>query len=194
MFPKAGFARCVQAGYGCRHQAVVNAIRSTTKFYGIHSFIPKHTELPLPDKEKGGPDIIVLADMTYAVDVTITATATPKTTGEITRAMLSERFKWKMKKYEAFAAMTGYVTIPFVMSIHALVCKETRDMVERWKVRATEPAFINALYANCQMAMIKAQYEMVRYTTSKHITQLEHRRWEQRQLTQPRRERDFESP
>jgi hypothetical protein len=159
-------AVCTQQGFYLRHQAVLNAIRSTLRFHGIHSFIPRPSELPLPDAQKGGPDLMVFAEGMDAVDVSITATTTP-TPGQNIRATMTDRYTTKMRKYQQFASMTSYRIVPFVMSIYGLVCGETREMLVTWKANANDPCFLFDLFNNVQMNLIRAQHEMIKYAKNK---------------------------
>lgn len=159
-------AVCTQQGFFLRHQAVLNAIRATLRFHGIHSYIPKHTELPLPDATKGGPDLMVFAESMDAVDVSITAPPNPAP-GQNIRAVMSDRFTQKLKKYEGFRSFTDYRIVPFIVSVYGLVCNETRSMLDSWKRSANDQYFIFDLYNNVQMNLIRAQYEMIRYVQNK---------------------------
>jgi hypothetical protein len=164
-------AVCTQQGFYSRHQAVVNAIRATLRFHGIHSYIPLQTELPLPDASKGGPDLMVLAKTTDAV----TKNPAP---GENIRDVLQERFMQKVRKYEKFAEKTDYRVVPFVLSIYGLVCKSTRDLLGSWKAVAQDFSFIYDLYNNVQMSLIRAQHEMVKFVENKSKLMEAKKRWE----------------
>ena len=109
---------------------------------------------------------MVFAEGMDAVDVSITATATP-TPGQNIRATMTDRFTTKLQKYQQFATMTSYRIVPFVMSIYGLVCGETRDMLATWKSNANDPSFMFDLFNNVQMNLIRAQHEMIKYAKNK---------------------------
>lgn len=159
-------AVCTKQGFYLRHQSVLNAIRATLRFHGIHSYIPRPSELPLPDAQKGGPDLMVFAEGMDAVDVSIAATTTPAP-GQNIRATMTDRFTTKIRKYQEFAKLTSYRVVPFVMSVYGLVCGETRELLFGWRKHASDPSFLFDLYNNVQMNLIRAQHEMIHYAQNR---------------------------
>lgn len=170
-------AFCTKKGFLHRHEAVNNAIRATLRFHGIHSYIPRQTDLPLPDATKGGPDLIVFAESTDAVDVSITTTQSPKP-GQSIRANMTEKFNLKLRKYQKFESLTSYRIVPFIVSIYGLVAFETRVLLESWRKSATETTFLFDLYNNVQMSLIKAQHEMIRFVENRSKTTNAQRQWQ----------------
>lgn len=169
---------CIGVGFLARHEAVKNAVKNTLKFHGIHSYVPRITDLPLPDREKGGPDLIVQTDLDEAIDVTVVATLSAEP-GYSIRNVLQEAFTEKMSAYSAFHALTQYRIVPFVMSHFGLVAKPTRDLIQTWRRFAPEPNFIQDLYNNCQFGVIKAQYRTFQFICNKNRLMTEHKKWEQ---------------
>ena len=145
-----------------RHESVVNAIRMTNKFYGIATHIPSVTEFPLPDNERGGPDIMVFGESTDACDVTC-CSVKPTGQGEKFSSHLKARFDEKMRKYSAFQTLTQYRIVPFVISHLGVVAKETRECISQWKHAASDPQYIFDLYNHAQIALISTQYRMFNY-------------------------------
>lgn len=169
---------CVGGGFLGRHEAVVQAIRATLKFHGINSYIPRAKDLPLPDKEKGGPDLMVSIARDEAVDVTVVSTlhADP---GESIRARLQEAYAEKLRGYQEFEALTRYRIVPFVMSHFGLVAKQTRDLIQTWRSYAMEQNFIYDLYNNVQFAVIRAQHRTFQFITNRNRLVTAQKKWEQ---------------
>ena len=154
---------CVQAMIYARHEAVVDAIRKTNKFYGVPTHIPRITEFPLPDNSRGGPDIMIFGkEKGDAVDVTIT-TVDRVRPGEKFSSSLKAVFDAKMRKYEGFQVATQYRIVPFVMSHVGIIARETRALTKQWSESAADHQFLFDLYNHVQIALIKSQYDMFNY-------------------------------
>jgi hypothetical protein len=148
-------ASCCSSMFNVRHNEVVYAIRKTNKFHSIPDTVPNFTELALPGKARGGPDLLVFADAD-AVDVSCVYAAKPKE-GESLVAAMSKRFHEKKSKYEEFEEKTKYRVVPFIVSHLGVVAKQTRDMITPWKKRAIEHTYQDELFNNVQIALMRAQ-------------------------------------
>ena len=155
-------AACTKAMMWLRHEAVVDAMRSTNKFYGLSTHIPRANEWPRPGNRKGGPDIMVFGTGSDAVDVTIT-TVKNFTSGERFKSQLKEAFDEKMRKYKEFHALTQYRIVPYVVSHLGVVAKETRELMSEWKNTAADPQYLYDLYNHTQIAIIRTQWKMFEY-------------------------------
>lgn len=169
-------ARCGQGGHYARHQAVLHAVRNTCRFHGIHSSVPKHTDMPLPDRSKGGPDLIVFGKEMDAVDFSICYTYTP-VYGENIRARMSDTFREKERQYRLFKQTAQCRIIPFVVSVYGLIARETRELIRPWLEATPDSRLLLDIYHNVQFSLIKALHQNYQYIQSKYALQREHDKW-----------------
>jgi hypothetical protein len=163
---------CVKVMHYQRHEAVLHAIRDTMRFHGLSCYVPNFSELPLPGNDKGGPDLVVNSRVQPdAVDVSCVCVNYFKN-GEKFTAEMKARFDEKNKKYKQFGEDLKYNIIPFIMSHLGVVCRETREIVKPWRDACRNPQFPYDLYANTQMALIRAQYNMFVHFQHSHDKKL----------------------
>ena len=164
-------ARCSNRGFHMRHESVVSAIRMTNKFFSVNCFIPNQWELPLPGKEKGGPDVVVMAgEQMDAVDVTVVHIPDPQGKS-LERDFLAKRFNDKKTKYSGFATMTKMNVIPFVVSIYGIIATETRGLLGQWQKAAADPRYISDLFNNVQCYLIKSLFHFSQIQNYKMTSQ-----------------------
>jgi hypothetical protein len=153
---------CATGLFHNRHQEVLHAIRRTNRFHGVVDSVPTFFEAPLPGNSKGGPDLMVFAEESHAVDVV--CAFTPRVDDSVKfRSELEDRYSYKIRKYKEFQALSQYTVVPFVVSHLGVISKQTRDQIQTWKLRALEPTYIDDLYNNVQMAIIRSQFNMHEY-------------------------------
>jgi hypothetical protein len=147
--------QCVHCGhpnFWIRHEKVVAAIKATNRFYGICSRIPASGEYPLPGNVRGGPDLMVDTDRTWAVDVTVAKDAL----GYESTARLVTRYTEKLRKYKQFSQETTFETVPFVMSVYGIIERRTLDVIECWRMWSNAGrTYSRDLFVNCQMELLR---------------------------------------
>jgi len=112
-------ASCGGIFFHIRHENVNTALHYIFKKKGIFSTLnPK--DLPLPDKNKGGPDFILASNgKMFCGDVSITKNSTTQT------------YKRKLDTYKEFEQETGFTTFPFIMSTQGKFHHKTMDLLKQ---------------------------------------------------------------
>jgi hypothetical protein len=157
-----GCVKCSSCLFYHRHERINCVLHQTLRYHGCCSTInPKH--YPLPGNDRGGPDLVVQADRTYLIDVSVakppSATATRT---EPTKA----RFLEKKRKYERAATAYNATIVPFIMSSHCVFNADSLKLLTEI-TRHAGPDFLFANFtavrreaiAHTQFALIKSTVE-----------------------------------
>ena len=135
---------CAAKNWHHRHEEVNNMLHRTLRHHAVTSSLnPK--DYPLPEKTKGGPDIVFWhAGETYSLDVAIT---------QEDPEMIFQR---KTKKYEQHIIRTKHILLPFVSSIFGTLCARTIALLKPlWYYPYPNNDFREALLTNFQFALIR---------------------------------------
>ena len=145
---------CGSSIFNKRHERVVTALLKVLRFHGISVSKPRANEFPLPDNERGGPDLIVwCGDTPQAVDVTVVHGNGRK---------LMHRFTEKMTKYEKYQQVSKHIIVPYVMSAHGVIYQKSRELVrDLWARNAIETTFLSDIFNFTQFACIEGTFDGV---------------------------------
>lgn len=104
-------AHCGAPQFHIRHERIVYAITRVFKAHAIAAQAnPKG--YPIPSKTRGGPDVIVFAERTYALDVAVSENPTAAYTS-------------KIRHYEEYVNHTGHAIVPIVVSTSGVIHRKT---------------------------------------------------------------------
>ena len=152
---------CNNTAIRVRHEKVNNVLHRTLKFYAVTSDLnPKH--IPLPEKRKGGPDLIVYAEKTYIIDVCVTKCRSGTSTDTSNDRIYSD----KQKKYSSFKdRWPAMKFVPFAMTVYGRISSRSLKDLEKWKLLGGNN-LIRDISDNVQAEMLRGMsqgYDTLKY-------------------------------
>jgi ribonuclease HI len=139
--------RCGSAQFHHRHEAVLTELVSTAKYHNCTT-IKYPANMPLPSKQRGGPDFLflctnnTLSGSTVVGDVAVTHA--PR---------MSSVYAAKMRLYKQFSSTINGTTLPFVLNTLGSVSRKTIEVLQ--SIHLPSP-LIRDLCINSACAMLKA--------------------------------------
>ena len=108
------------------------------------------TGLPLPDKTRGGADLLVNTDRIDAVDVAITKTEEFSRTKQM-KAVTNVKFR----TYHRFEQLTGFNIVPWIMSVFGEHGDEAVQAAKYWSRVSSSSTTFPDLMTFTQMELIR---------------------------------------
>lgn len=147
---------CVHCGgmqFHIRHEKVNNVIHKILRYSGIVSIL-NPVGLPLPDRTKGGPDLLVNTDRIDAVDVAVTRTD-EFSKNRLMKAVTNQKFR----AYKNFEQLTSYNIVPFVMSVYGEHGVEAVQAAKYWARASSSSTTFTDLLTFSQMELIRGMHQ-----------------------------------
>ena len=145
---------CGASNYHFRHENIVYAVATTLRHHGIYAK-PNPPDMPIPGSDKGGPDILVIANsQPYVLDVTVHCD--PPNNDAIYAA--NQRLSRKQIKYKPLTSNSSFKCIPFVCSIHGEIHHSVRHFAQQLAVFAHSESLVYDLFNNVRIALLKGLF------------------------------------
>lgn len=137
-------AHCGAIHYQLRHNKVVHAIRTSLSRCGIFVSSSPSVLPPLPNRERGGADLAIVADKLYVLDV---AVALPHA--------VRSRATAKTAKYREYIQRSGHHFVPAVFSTDGEPCSELDAFLKKIQIYAGVEALRTDIIGACQREIIR---------------------------------------
>ena len=146
------FMSCVHCGasqFRLRHERVNNVLHKVLRYNAVTSTLnPK--DLPLPDNDKGGPDLLVYTcDTADAVDVAVCRAG-----DDWTRKLKAVETR-KMTSYQGFGMLTSYRIVPWAMNVLGEFGAAAHQAAKKWSHQSASSSTYSDLLTFSQMEMIR---------------------------------------
>ena len=161
-------ATCAPRLYWRRHQQILYTALSTFKHHALNAFIPAQQEFPLPNNERGGPDLIAYVRQGHAdaLDFTVVSIS-PRVA-----------FDKKIAKYQMYENLTNHTSIPIVVTRYGIIAKQTRELIEKlWLRFKANGSFLLDFYNNIQFAAIRATRNAILELLVQNQLAIQHQQW-----------------
>ena len=148
---------CGTAMWWQRHERVNNVLCKTFKYHNISCEL-NPLDYNLPGNERGGPDFLLfVGSQIFAGDVMVTSRTS------------QEGFRYKTRKYKAFADATTHELFPFVMTTRRKVDYGTFLLLQKIQEQCTSKHLVNDIISHAQIEMLKGMYCGFLKQKAKHV-------------------------